>query len=60
MILSLYKGLTHVAALGVPLLLSRRTKAGKEDPKRRHERLGKPSMPRPDGHLIWLHAASIG
>ncbi len=60
MILSLYKGLTRLAGLGAPLLLARRTKAGKEDPKRRHERLGKPTMPRPAGHLIWLHAASIG
>ena len=30
------------------------------DPARLAERLGQPGLPRPDGQLIWLHAASVG
>ena len=33
---------------------------GKEDRARRHERYGKPSQRRPDGPLVWVHAASVG
>ncbi len=33
---------------------------GKEDPTRRHERYGRASVPRPEGPLIWIHAASVG
>jgi 3-deoxy-D-manno-octulosonic-acid transferase len=46
-----------------PLLrgyLNRRAKAGKEDPARLSERFGEPGRPRPDGKLIWVHAASVG
>ena len=44
----------------VPLLLARRVKRGKEDRERVSERRGEASLPRPDGALIWLHAASVG
>lgn len=37
-----------------------RAKRGKEDPARRRERYGKTSIERPDGPLIWVHAASVG
>ena len=37
-----------------------RSTKGKEDPARRRERYGRPGKPRPDGPLIWLHAASVG
>lgn len=43
-----------------PLLLKYRAGKGKEDPARRNERLGKPSRPRPQGRLVWVHAASVG
>ncbi|WP_295814808.1 lipid IV(A) 3-deoxy-D-manno-octulosonic acid transferase [uncultured Nitratireductor sp.] len=33
---------------------------GKEDRARRHERYGRAGHPRPDGPLIWMHAASVG
>lgn len=33
---------------------------GKEDKARRRERYGKASIDRPDGPLIWVHAASVG
>ncbi|TVR96152.1 MAG: 3-deoxy-D-manno-octulosonic acid transferase [Rhodospirillales bacterium] len=51
------------ATLGGPLIrlyLSRRLKRGKEDAARFGERLGRPGLPRPEGRLVWLHAASIG
>jgi len=41
-------------------LLAWRAGRGKEDPSRLGERLGFPSLPRPDGQLVWLHGASLG
>ena len=41
-------------------VVRKRLAAGKEHPTRYTERLGEPSLPRPDGRLIWFHAASIG
>lgn len=49
--------------LGKPFLnalLARRLHAGKEDPERLSERKGIPSLPRPNGPLIWVHVASVG
>jgi 3-deoxy-D-manno-octulosonic-acid transferase len=43
-----------------PLLLKLRERSGKEDPRRRGERLGIASMARPNGVLCWVHAASVG
>lgn len=40
--------------------LATRLAEGKEDPERVDERRGEPSAPRPDGTLIWFHAASVG
>jgi 3-deoxy-D-manno-octulosonic-acid transferase len=40
--------------------LTRRLEAGKEDPERIEERRGVPSIARPEGQLIWFHAASVG
>lgn len=37
-----------------------RASKGKEDPKRRSERYGYASRPRPAGPLVWFHAASVG
>ncbi|OJX10535.1 MAG: hypothetical protein BGO77_03010 [Caedibacter sp. 37-49] len=37
-----------------------RLKKGKEDPRRYFERYGIPTLQRPDGPLIWFHAASVG
>ena len=41
-------------------VLRRRLAEGLEDPKRIDERRGRPSVARPDGDLMWLHAASVG
>ena len=40
--------------------IEKRKKMGKEDIKRFNERVGRPTKPRPDGRLIWLHGASVG
>lgn len=58
--LPVYRLMTRALAPIVPLLLSRREARGKEDPKRRGERFGFASAQRPDGILIWIHAASVG
>lgn len=58
--LGLYRAGTHLAAPFLQGLLKRRLAAGKEDPARMDERKGIPSGVRPDGPLLWLHAASVG
>lgn len=58
--LSLYRLATRAAAPLVPLLLRERVKRGKEDAARIGERNGFASRLRPEGALIWFHAASIG
>ena len=40
--------------------LNRRLAASKEDPERISERRGIAGRPRPDGQLVWFHAASVG
>ena len=60
MMLSLYR---FVSAAGVPLIrlyLGLRKARGKEDPARFNERLGHPGKTRPEGPLVWAHAASVG
>lgn len=41
-------------------LLALRAAKGKEDRSRRLERFGYPAVDRPQGPLVWLHAASVG
>jgi 3-deoxy-D-manno-octulosonic-acid transferase len=43
-----------------PLILKIRERNGKEDGRRRGERLGHATMARPTGVLCWVHAASVG
>ena len=59
-LLTLYRWATQIAAPVAPALLAARAARGKEDPTRRGERLGFPSLARPAGSLVWLHGASIG
>lgn len=40
--------------------LAKRLERGKEDPERITERHGIAGLPRPEGRLIWFHAASVG
>ena len=59
-VLRLYRLISAAALPIVPLVLSRRASRGKEDRERVSERRGEAGVPRPDGVLIWLHAASVG
>ena len=43
-----------------PTVLKMRERQGKEDPRRRSERFGMASSARPEGLLVWVHAASVG
>ncbi len=58
--LAVYGGLTQIAAPLAPWLLHRRVRQGKEDARRLPERLGRPTLARPQGRLVWLHGASVG
>jgi len=58
--LGVYRLAGHLATPFAPAILRRRANRGKEDPARISERLGIPSGARPDGPIVWLHAASVG
>jgi 3-deoxy-D-manno-octulosonic-acid transferase len=58
--LRLYATLLEAGGPLLELYLRRRLKAGKEDSGRFGERHGIPSRARPDGPLVWFHAASVG
>ena len=60
MALALYRGATTAAAPAIRGYLRRRARNGKEDPDRMAERFGVASTPRPEGPLVWIHAASVG
>ncbi|TAG11682.1 MAG: 3-deoxy-D-manno-octulosonic acid transferase [Rhodobacterales bacterium] len=42
------------------VVLRRRLAQGKEDAARIGEKLGQPTLPRPDGPLVWVHAVGLG
>ncbi|MBA86418.1 3-deoxy-D-manno-octulosonic acid transferase [Thalassobius sp. S69A] len=60
MLLRAYLGLTRA----LPWLLTRPARRAHArlgcDPQRLPERFGAGSLPRPDGKVIWMHAASVG
>lgn len=56
----LYRTLTALLYPLIRLWLILRQRRGKEDPERIGERLGKLRFSRPDGTVIWIHAASVG
>lgn len=59
-LLSLWLGATRLGGPLGPVILKRRLAAGKEDPARWTEKLGQPTLPRPEGRLVWVHAVSVG
>ncbi|PHP66206.1 3-deoxy-D-manno-octulosonic acid transferase [Zhengella mangrovi] len=59
-ILWTYRWLGWVAYPLVGGYIGWRAAKGKEDRRRRKERYGITRMPRPDGPLVWIHAASVG
>lgn len=58
--LKAYRAATRAFAPAAPLLLGLRARQGKEEPSRRGERFGIAGAPRPEGQLMWCHAASVG
>lgn len=52
--------LTRLLEPLAPRLLDARVKQGKEDSARVDERLGRASVARPAGALVWLHGVSVG
>lgn len=55
-----YLAATHLVPLLARRHLKKRVAKGKEDADRWTEKLGTPSLPRPSGKLIWLHAVGLG
>ncbi|MGE0765649.1 MAG: 3-deoxy-D-manno-octulosonic acid transferase [Hyphomicrobiaceae bacterium] len=55
-----YRMLTRLARPAAPYILRFRERKGKEDPSRLGERLGRASIVRPEGPVVWVHAASVG
>jgi 3-deoxy-D-manno-octulosonic-acid transferase len=58
--LALYLALSRRAGGVARRALERRRAEGKEDAGRLAERTGVPGAARPDGRLVWFHAASVG
>ncbi len=58
--LSLYRLAARTLKPAARWLLDNRARQGKEDPARLNERRGEASVARPDGRLVWIHAASVG
>lgn len=59
-LLRVYLAATHLAPLVAKRHLFNRVQRGKEDAARWPEKLGLPTVARPDGPLIWLNAVGLG
>lgn len=55
-----YSSIMGMSTFFLRSILNRRARQGKEDPARMGERMGIAGQPRPDGPLVWFHAASVG
>lgn len=60
LLLQLYHSATTLLSPLITLYIYTRTLRKKEDRHRLRERFGHPAFPRPDGVLVWAHAASVG
>lgn len=58
--LTLYRLAVTLLEPFTPAILKGRARRGKEDAARLGERLGRASVARPDGPLVWIHAVSVG
>jgi 3-deoxy-D-manno-octulosonic-acid transferase len=58
--LTFYRALSWLAGFGAGAWLEMRARRGKEDAARLGERYARYVSGRPNGTLVWLHAASIG
>ena len=59
-VLRLYRLFAFLAAPLLRFRLRQRAAAGREEQSRIDERFGHASVHRPKGHLVWVHAASVG
>lgn len=59
-VLAAYGAATALLGPFASIWLTLRAKNGKEDSARLQERFGRYVSPRPEGALVWLHAASVG
>ena len=55
-----YRAATRALVPVARLILHARARAGKEDRARLGERLGRTTLARPTGELVWIHGASVG
>ena len=55
-----YRFASLLATPVIDAWLAHRRRRGKEDETRFGERLGRASLPRPEGRLVWMHGASVG
>jgi 3-deoxy-D-manno-octulosonic-acid transferase len=58
--LALYRFGTRLLEPLAPWLVEQRLKKGKENPDRIGERFGATQAARPEGAMLWMHAASVG
>ncbi len=58
--MALYRSLSGMMTPYARRLLRRRERRGKEEAARLPERMGRASIARPAGPLVWIHASSIG
>ncbi|MHA7774252.1 3-deoxy-D-manno-octulosonic acid transferase [Roseibium sp. M-1] len=59
-LISAYRGLAWALNPVFHLLFALRSRAGKEIRTRKGERFGRAVLERPEGRLVWIHAASVG
>ncbi|MET1413970.1 3-deoxy-D-manno-octulosonic acid transferase [Roseibium sp. HPY-6] len=59
-LLSLYRAAAQALSPLFHVLFWSRSRSGKEIPERKQERFGRSSIARPNGNLVWIHAASVG
>jgi 3-deoxy-D-manno-octulosonic-acid transferase len=59
-LISIYRSLARALTPLFHVLFWLRCRSGKEIPGRKNERFGRGGATRPDGKLIWIHAASVG
>ena len=60
LLLRAYLCSSHIAHPIARRHIARRLARGKEDPARYEEKFGIPSLPRPHGTLVWMHAVGVG
>ncbi len=60
LMLKTYRGAMRLAQPLAGRIIQYRAKRGKEELSRKSERFGRATLARPQGKLVWFHAASVG